>query len=243
MYLGYSRPGPPDVLPDMIAQSAAQGYSGLQLKGGQYTPWLDDIDTFRMKFDISQIMGIIAYGSDEENLRRCTDFAGGLGLEALTWVPSWKRDQVDDAVYKSAAESLNRLGKYAQEKGTRLSLHNHSGQLFQDEKDLAKFCELVQPEYAGLTLDTAHLALGGVKDIAGVIRACGRYINLFHIKDLKGRKFCPLGDGELDFDRIFEAIRDIWWFDGWLVVDDESDQMTLEDALSHAVKFMERYVL
>ena len=40
---------------------------------------------------------------------------------------------------------------------------------------------------------------------------------------------------------IFDAIRDIG-FDGWLVVDDESDQMTLEDALPHAMKFMRRYV-
>jgi len=242
MYLGYSRPGSPDELSDMIAQSAAQGYNGLQLKGGQYSPWLDDIDTFRRKFDISQIMGIIAYGSDEENLRRCIDFAGELRLEAVTWVPSWKRDQLNDAAYKSAAESLNRLGKYAQEKGTRLSLHNHLGQLFQDEEDLARFRQFAQPEYAGLTLDTAHLALGGVMDVAGVIRECARYINLFHIKDLKGRKFCPLGDGELDFGGIFEAIRDIG-FDGWLVVDDESDQMVLEDALMHAMKFMGRYIL
>jgi len=144
------------------------------------------------------------------------------------------------------------LGKYAQEKGTRLSLHNHSGQLFQDDRDLAGFRQFAQPEYAGLTLDTAHLALGGVMDVAAVIRECKDYIDLFHIKDLgspstrnkdrKGRKFCPLGDGELDFDGIFDAIRDIG-FDGWLVVDDESDQMTLEDALSHAVKFMGRYVL
>lgn len=242
MYLGYSRPGSPDALSEMVAQSGAHGYNGLQLKGGQYVPWLDDTDTFRRRFDISQIMGIIAYGSDEENLRRCIDFAGKLRLEAVTWVPSWKRDKLDDAAYKSAAESLNRLGKYAQEKGTRLSLHNHSGQLFQDEKDLAKFRQFVQPEYAGLTLDTAHLALGGVSDIPGVIRECKGYIDLLHIKDVKAGKFCPLGDGELDFDKIFEAIRDIG-FGGWLVVDDESDQMALEDALSHAAKFMGRYIL
>jgi inosose dehydratase len=241
MYLGYSRPGSPDALPDMISKSAQQGYDGLQLKGGQYAPWLDDIDTFRRKFDISQIMGIIAYGSDEENLRRCIDFAGGLQLAAVTWVPSWKRDRVNGAAYKSAAESLNRLGKYAQEKGTRLSLHNHAGQLFQDEKDMDGFRQFVLPQYAGLTLDTAHLALGGVTDIAGVIRECKEYIDLFHIKDLKERKFCPLGNGELDFDEIFDTIRDVG-FDGWLVVDDESDQMSLGDALPFAMRFMRRYI-
>jgi len=80
MYSGYSRPGSPDILPDMISKSAAQGYDGLQFKGGQYAPWLDDIDAFREKFDVSQIMGTIAYGSDERNIRRSLDFAGELNL-------------------------------------------------------------------------------------------------------------------------------------------------------------------
>ena len=241
MYLGYSRPGSPDVLSDMISRAAAQGYNGLQPKGGQYAPWLSDIDTFRKKFDVSGVMGIIVYGADEGNLRRCIDFAGELALAAVTWVPGWKREQVNEDAYKSAAEFLNRLGEYAQGKGTRLSVHNHSGSLFEDDKDLAGFRQFVQPECAGLTFDTAHLALGGVADVARVIRECKGYIDLFHIKELKGRKFCPLGEGELDFDGIFQAIRDIG-FDGWLVVDDESDQMTLEEALPYTMNFMRRYV-
>ena len=241
MYIGYSRPGSQDMLPDMISKSAAQGCGGLQLKKGQYINWLDDIEAFREKFDVSQIMGIIANGPDEDILRRSMDFAGQLGLAAVTWVPGWKRDQVNEAAYKSAVETLNQLGEYAQEKGTRLSLHNHSGLLFQDEKDMAGFCRLAKPECAGITLDTAHLALGGVADVAGVIRECEDHIDLFHIKDLKGRKFCPLGDGELDFGEIFKTIQGIG-FDGWLVIDDESDQMTLEDALPHAMTFMRGYV-
>ena len=241
MYIGYSRPGSPDVLPDMILKSSAQGCGSLQLKKGQYLSWLDDIEAFKEKFDVSQIMGIIANGPDEDTLRRSMDFAGQLGLAVVTWVPGWRREQVDEAAYKSAVEALNQLGEYAQEKGTRLSLHNHSGLLFQDEKDMAGFCRYANSECAGITLDTAHLALGGVTDVAGVIRACKDHIDLFHIKDLKGRKFCPLGDGDLDFDEIFKAIHDIG-FDGWLVVDDESDQMTLEDALPHAMTFMRGYV-
>ena len=73
MEIGYSRPGSPDIISGMIAQAAAQGYGGLQLKGGQYAPWLDDVDAFRSRLDVSQIMGIIAYGSDEGNLQSCID--------------------------------------------------------------------------------------------------------------------------------------------------------------------------
>ncbi len=240
MHLGYSRSGSSDILSDMISQSAALGYKGMQLKG-QHSPWLGDTDTFREKFDVSQVMGIITYGSDEQKLRDNIDFAGELGLAAVTWVPLWRREQVNEEAYKAAAEALNRFGEYAKEKGTRLSWHNHSGQIFQDDKDLAEFCRFVQPEYAGLTLDTAHLALGGVADIGKVIRDCKDHIDLFHLKDTKDREFCPLGTGELNFDEIFEAIRDIA-FKGWLVIDDESDQASREEAPLQAMNFMKTYV-
>lgn len=127
------------------------------------------------------------------------------------------------------------------------SLGNHRvnypayNQCHDNQKVELQFCNLVKPELSGLTIDTAHLALGGVKDVPAVIRECKEHIYLFHIKDLQERKFCPLGDGELDFDEIFQAIRDIE-FDGWLVVDDESDQMTLKEALPHAAEFIRRYV-
>lgn len=238
MYIGYSRTGSTETVLEMLSLMVSEGYSGLQLKGNQYAQWLDSPDTFSQKFDISKTMGIIVYGLDEGNLQKSIDFASHNDMQAVTWVPSWKRNQID---YASAAAILNQFGDYAKEKDTELSLHNHAGQLFENRNDLNEFCNLVKPELSGLTIDTAHLALGGVKDIPTVIRECKEYIYLFHIKDVQDNEFCPLGDGELHFDEIFQAIRDIE-FDGWLVVDDESDQMTLEEALPHAAEFIRRYV-
>ena len=154
MYIGYSREGSSEKFLDMLSLMVSEGYHGLQLKGSQYAAWLDSPDAFRQKFDISKIMGIIT--SDEGNLQRIIDFAGYLDLQAITWVPSWKKDQMD---YSSAAEILNRFGSYAKEKGTELSLHNHAGQLFGNQNDLHEFCRLVKAERSGLTIDTAHLAL------------------------------------------------------------------------------------
>jgi len=238
MYVGYSRPGSHEMVTEMLSKIKSEGYHGIQLKGDQYVSYLDNPDGFKTKFDTPKIMGIIVYGSDEQNLQRSIDFCKNLSIQEVTWVPSWKKGQIDHA---SAAEILNKFGKYANDKGTRLSLHNHAGQLFENQDDLREFCKLVNPEYSGLTFDTAHLALGGVKDIPAVIRECKDHVYLFHIKDVKDRKFCPLGLGELVFDGIFQAIRDIG-FNEWLVVDDESDQMTLEEALPYAAEFMGRYV-
>ncbi|MBD3180896.1 TIM barrel protein [Candidatus Poribacteria bacterium] len=241
MRLGYSRPGSVEQLQEMISKAIEQGYEGLQLKGSQYSDWLSNADAFKEKFDISGIMGIIVYGSDEEILQQSINFAGDLKLPEVTWVPSWRRDQLSASTYEPAANTLNRMGRYAISRLTRLSVHNHVGQLFQDEYDLYEFRRFVDFNRAGLTLDTAHLALAGVEDIPAVIRDSADYVYLFHIKDLDGESFCPLGEGELDFDAIFKAI-DYIGFDGWLVVDDETDQMNLDEALPHAVDFISSYI-
>jgi len=238
MEIGYSRPGLYEMVVEMLSKIKSEGYQGVQLKGDQYSSWLDNPDTFQKKFDIANIMGVIVYGSDEGNLKRTINFCDDLGLREITWVPSWKKGQIS---YTDASKILNQFGNYAKDKNTRLSLHNHAGLLFENQDDLREFCKLVNPNCSGLTIDTAHLALGGVKDIPDVIRECKDHIYLLHIKDVKNKKFYPLGTGELDFNSIFQTIRDIG-FNGWLVVDDESDQMTLEEALPYAVKFIERYL-
>ena len=238
MYMGYSRPGSVEVVSQMLSKMDSEGYHGLQLKVNQYAPWLDAPDVFRRKFDISKCMGLIAHGMDEALLRKTFSFAAELGLQAVSWMPSWKKGQFD---YAPAAEILNQFGKYAVEAGTKLSLHNHAGQLFDDKNALREFCNLVQPERIGLTLDTAHLALSGVKDTPAVIQECKDHIYLFHIKDLRGTQWCPLGQGELRFGEIFQAIRDIG-FDGWLVVDDESDLMSLEEGMPYAAEFMKMHM-
>ena len=64
MYIGYSRPGSTEVIIQMLSKMPSEGYDGLQLKGPQYSPWLDDPDAFAEKFDVSRIMGVIPYGPD-----------------------------------------------------------------------------------------------------------------------------------------------------------------------------------
>lgn len=241
MKIGYSRPGSPSLVAEMIEKTTRAGYDGFQLKGGQYTPWLDKTSEFKTALDTTGIMGIIVYGHDLGNVRKSVGFAGDLGLTEVTWVPSWNRDDLSDSAFRAAAGTLNEIGNFARERGVRLSLHNHAGQLFQTVFDMAKFCEIIDPDTVGLTIDTAHLALGGVKDIPDVIRNCRDHIYLMHIKDLDDNGFCPLGKGTLDFDAIFTAVAEIG-FDGWLVVDDESVQMPIDEALPFAMEFMRKYI-
>ncbi|MDA1190103.1 MAG: sugar phosphate isomerase/epimerase [Candidatus Poribacteria bacterium] len=237
MKLGYSRPGDDEIVLEMAHHLADYGFEGLQLKGNQHTNWYDDPDGFRRAYD-KHVMGVIAYGSEAARTREAVDFCAVCGIEVISWVAGWKRDSV---THSDAARLLTDVGRYAVEQGVFLSLHNHANNLFESSDDLATLRAAVDPNVVGITYDTAHAALGGIEDVAGEIHRSASHIDTFHIKDLDDGGFCPLGIGRLDFDSIFEAIHAVE-FDGWLVVDDESGDMTPLQAMEHAAEFLRRYL-
>jgi len=92
----------------------------------------------------------------------------------------------------------------------------------------------------GLVVDTGHAALGGV-DAADLIRRRPERVAHVHVKDVRGRvfervkterlsfldgvvagMFTAPGDGELDFDRLTQALAEAGYA-GWIVVEAEQD--------------------
>ncbi|MEO2006877.1 MAG: TIM barrel protein [Candidatus Poribacteria bacterium] len=230
MRLAYSRPGGADEFLEMAGLAGDFGFEAVQPKGGQFTPWRDADDPP----PVPNVMGVIAYGADEGATDATLRWAARHDVEVVTWVAGWKPDEV---TREQAAQILTRLGIAARAKGTPLSLHHHAGAVFESADDIAYLRDGTRPADVKLTLDTAHAALGGITDIAQLIRDCAKIIDVFHIKALSNGAFCPLGRGELDFAPIFEAIADIQ-FSGWLVIDDESDDMDTRSALAHARAFL-----
>jgi sugar phosphate isomerase/epimerase len=88
-------------------------------------------------------------------------------------------------------------------------------------EDFRWFFDAVVADAVGLTLDTAHLVKSGIEDIAGVITEFGVFMDNVHLKDFADGEFRVLGEGRIDFDPVFAALRKIG-YDGWLCADEES---------------------
>ena len=96
-------------------------------------------------------------------------------------------------------EALNQNGKY-------FMYHNHDHEFkkFNGKPVLELLEENISPEMMGFTLDTFWVQAGGGDPAQWLERLSGR-VPCIHLKDFSyGRKMAPIGEGNINFDRVFE---------------------------------------
>lgn len=203
------------------------GYAGLQLKHNQYMPHLDEPGRFIEQWGhLSGVASaLIASGTlDEANqavLRRLFAFARSVNTKTIVYCHLIERSIVTREDIARFAGILSDLGKEAQEQGLQLSLHHHYNNPVMHREDFDVFFGNVAERTVGLTVDTAHLVKSGITDIAELVRSFGHVIDNFHLKDYANGDWMVLGEGDISFAPVFQAIRDIG-FSGSISADEES---------------------
>jgi inosose dehydratase len=121
-----------------------------------------------------------------------------------------------DADYDRLAEALDRVTDIAEASGLEASYHPHLTTIVESPEELER---LLPRTRIGFCPDTAHLAAGG-GDPAALIRRYPDRVRHVHLKDLRRDPltFLPLGQGELDFADILQAVREAG-YDSWLLVE------------------------
>lgn len=150
-------------------------------------------------------------------------------------------DGLDDERWHHLAAGLNRLGKMLRDRGMRAALHPHVGTYVETRAEIDRLCALTDPELVGLCPDTGHLAYAGADPEAVFVDYAPR-VWYVHLKDVdrnileqvraerldfpsgvRRNLFVPLGDGVVNFDRIFGALRAAR-YDGWVIVEQDAPQ-------------------
>jgi sugar phosphate isomerase/epimerase len=226
--LAFSRPTADEAEQrQLFASFRAAGFDGLQLKAGQYQRYLDDPVGFRRDWgaDPGAVSGLITGGTLDQAgqaaLRRLIAFARGVGAERIIFCHSAPRAGLTAADRRRFARDLTESGREARAAGVRLSLHHHYGQPVMRREEFDNFFNAVEDSAVGLTVDTAHLVKSGVSAIAALIRDFRSVLDNVHLKDFADGQFRVLGEGEIDFAPVFQALREIG-YDGWLCADEES---------------------
>ncbi len=121
----------------------------------------------------------------------------GLGYHKFTG----ERENYEDfcRIYRPVAEELARHGKY-------FMYHNHATEFIKiDGKTvLEHLAEDFSPDIMGFTLDTYWIQAGGA-DPAKVIETFASRVPCIHLKDYAfGPKMAVVGEGNINFDRVFE---------------------------------------
>ena len=202
------------------------GFNGLQLKSGQYLRYLDEPNRFQDEWglDPGQVSGLI-FGDDLADggarLRSVIRFANRVGSERVIFCHGQSRLSLTGQRLKEYAQQLSAIAGDARTQDVALSLHNHFDQPVMTENDLERFFSHVEDDTLTLTVDTAHFAKSGVEEIAPIIRNYESFLDNVHLKDIFNNEFKTLGEGEIEFAPIFQALQAIE-YSGWLCADEES---------------------
>ena len=124
-----------------------------------------------------------------------------IGLGWFNFNEDAERHCYDEFVktYKPVAEAFRKTGKY-------FMFHNHARE-FQKVDNipiLQKLAEDFSKEELGFILDTYWVQVGGGDSAQWLEKLSGR-VPCIHLKDCAyGSKMAPIGEGNINFDRVFE---------------------------------------
>lgn len=218
------------------------GYEGLQLKSGQYAPYLKEPERFLEEWGHLDGIGsaLITGGNLDEQgideLRERFRFGRKIGSELIVFCHGVSRSKVTAEHIRKYADVLSGLGQEAQQHGLKLSLHHHYDQPVMYREDFDIFFDRVREGTVGLTIDTAHLVKSGLTDCTDLIRSFKSVIDNYHMKDIADGGWQILGRGKIAFPQIFEAIKDSG-YSGWASADEESGG-GIDEGLAECVSFL-----
>ncbi len=249
MKVGISRFSKPEDARQVLEAAEKFGFEGVQLKENQYRIKGLDASAFRKTVgDFAKFAtgGLISYppGDLEKWIAHVSPvipFAAELGAGHICiCCGGLKKDEKMDEKHRIAGKILMELGRAAKAHGVEISLHNHAGSIWETEEDIAKTAEYLDPEFAGLTIDTGHCAKCGIKDIPAMIRRFKKYLVNVHLKDVDASgNFCALGTGTQDLGPVIKVLPEIG-FAKWLIVDEESKNVPVEQAFDISKKYLQK---
>jgi inosose dehydratase len=218
--------GPDGFLPDdPRAKATMLERAGLRAAGG-FVPVvlhredLDPVEQVRGAVD-----GLVAAGAPVMVLAAAT------GLDGYD-----SRPLLDEAGWSTLAAGLDRLDRYAADRGLRATLHPHVGTMVSSRDDVAHVLERCG---ISLCLDTGHLLIGGA-DPVRLAREHSDRVAHVHLKDVDAawaRKvaagevsyadavarglYRPLGVGDVDVAQIV-AVLEGAGYGGWYVLEQDT---------------------
>lgn len=155
----------------------------------------------------------------------------------------------DDAQLKSGIASLNQIGKTCHDNGMVLCYHNHGWEIRDDARILREIIDQTDPSLVSFCPD-----LGWVRkltpDFDGILKLLSPRVRLVHFKDYVADGLDCLdnetefGQGILDFDAAFRALRDHVRPDLWVIAEQWKstvNHLSPEEAIRRNYQFLKNY--
>lgn len=213
---------------DAFRDIAAAGYTGTEVFDGDLLEFIDEPQRFTHLLEETGLTLVSVYtganfvfddiASEEmAKIEKAAAMAATFGAQRLVIGGGAQRVLGPvDGDFQRLAAGLDRCTEIARAAGLTATYHPHLGTLVETPEALTTIMKLSGIDFCP---DTAHLA-GGGGNPAELIRRYSDRLAHVHLKDWDSRsqRFLPLGEGELDFIAILQAIRETG-YDDWLMVE------------------------
>lgn len=141
----------------------------------------------------------------------------------------------DSEQLKRKIEALNVAGKFARSLGLGLAYHNE----YWPAEEIEALYTQTDPALVHFLLDCGHAYHGGA-NVPAFIRAHGKRIVGFHLRDFKNGRLVTLGTGAFPLAQVAHTIEQIGW-KGWVENEEEREDHSQKGAevIRPAFKAME----
>ena len=235
---------------DLLDAIAAAGYAGIEITDTMIGRYEGQPAAFAEALE-ARGLTLVAYacGSDsgftepdalaadlamaEAAIRFTAAFPGAhLSFGSATLMSEGPRD----AKVEAAARFYNAAAARGARAGVPVAVHpsSHHNTLLFTRADYDALFPKLDPETVGWVPDTGHIIRGG-QDIGDTLRHYRDRIRYLHLKDVdRDGTWWMLGHGACDVPAVIEAVRAAPRFNGWLVVEEESDEAGRDPAAAVA---------
>lgn len=186
-----------------LSRVADMGYTTLQVSGTcEYKPeWLrKQLQKNGLKCVLTHIPCDRLESKTDDVINDHTEFGcKNIGL-------GWFGFDGKENTVKTFTEKFKPITKKLKDGGKYFMYHNHDGEFAKEGDDiiLSKLAEAFSAEEMGFTLDTFWVQAGGGDPAQWIERLHGR-VPCIHLKDFAyGKKMAVIGEGNINFDRVFE---------------------------------------
>jgi len=138
--------------------------------------------------------------------------------------------------FAAAARFYNAAGEAGRRHGVTVAFHpsSHHDTLLESRADYDRIMELTDPALIGWVPDTGHI-LRGRQDILDTLATYSERIRYLHLKDVDASgRWAMLGAGACDIPAVIETVAKAPNFNGWLVVEEESEEAGRDPAAAVA---------
>jgi sugar phosphate isomerase/epimerase len=240
--LGAKWTGGPD---DLVRAIADGGYAGIEItdtmigsyagRAGDFACRLEGAGLALVSFAFGSGSGFTEKGQisiDLDAARRWIDFtahfAGAMvSMGSATIMSEGARSDK----FSVAADVYNRATEIGRAAGVAVAIHpsSHHNTLLFSRADYDQIFALLDPQ-VGWVPDTGHILRGGqtIDDTLAAFRDRIRYV---HLKDVDAKgKWAMLGKGRCDVSGVISAVRQAPHFNGWVVIEEESETAASDPA-------------